>query len=94
MMCYNRNYLEKESLKRRHTLCDSNGWKFYAKEGIPQQINGHDCGVFLASGVCVCVCVCVYNTCILTVVMRAVPGTRTRAARSPSRVANIKCMAS
>ena len=37
---------------------------YHAKEGIPQQINGHDCGVFLLQ---VCVCVCVYNTCILTV---------------------------
>ena len=49
-------------------LFDWNGWKFYAKEGIPQQINGHDCGVFLLQ-VCVCVCVCVQymyidSTCI------------------------------
>ena len=41
-----RNYIEKESLKKRGTECNWDGWSFYYKRDIPQQENGHDCGVF------------------------------------------------
>ena len=48
MFCfYNRTYLEKESERRRGNSIYWNGWKFYAKNDLPQQENGHDCGVFM-----------------------------------------------
>lgn len=42
-----RVYLEQESMRRRDIEVDWNGWKFYAKQDIPQQENGHDCGIFM-----------------------------------------------
>ena len=42
-----RKYLEREGLRRKGSTIDWDEWKIYAKERIPQQENGYDCGVFM-----------------------------------------------
>uniref|UniRef100_A0A8C5P8K0 SUMO specific peptidase 1 n=1 Tax=Leptobrachium leishanense TaxID=445787 RepID=A0A8C5P8K0_9ANUR len=41
-------YLKQESLDKKGTCFDTNGWTLYSKnsEEIPQQMNGSDCGMF------------------------------------------------
>jgi sentrin-specific protease 1 len=41
-----RIYLGCESQEKRKTTFDFSGWKFYAVQDIPQQMNGSDCGMF------------------------------------------------
>jgi sentrin-specific protease 1 len=40
-------YLQDEHRERKKTELDLSDWNFGAAEGIPKQLNGSDCGVFV-----------------------------------------------
>ena len=52
-----RMYLEHKSVTLRGIEVDWKGWNYYAQQNLPQQQNGHDCGIFMLEVRIILLCV-------------------------------------